>query len=53
LPICITGFPAVVNFRIMSSPLPGLVGLGHPPLQLIHTKFFASTKMPCSRSGQS
>ena len=37
----------------MSSPLPGPVGFGHPPLPLIHTKPRESTKMPCSRSGQS
>ena len=48
-----TNFPAIVNFRIMSSLLPGVAGRGQPPRPPIHTKSFASTKMPCSRSGHS
>src|SRR6185436_2458912 len=42
----------MVNFRTMSSLTPGVVGLGHPARPPIQTKSLASTKIPCSRPGQ-
>src|SRR5215471_17020818 len=46
-----TSFPAIVNFRIMSSLTPGVVWRGQPARPPIQMKSLASTKMPCSRPG--
>jgi hypothetical protein len=48
-----TSSPAIVNFMIMSSLLPGVVARGQPARPPIQTKSSASTKMPCSRPSHS